>query len=443
MDSRILKKQMTAAYQYSYVRLVLNFYTLFETISEFENGADETIIVYCRRFGSLMEDYLSGKDVEAELSELRTEIIHQAEILDSYSDCFDIYEYVLIREEGKLKEPAPNVPDDELLISRLMDYIGSSRDMTLANVRIQEIIGRLPVRFTKQKFFSLVKEGLAAYVGASKAGLKEMMYTLRGKSMAKLPADMDRGHGQLYEVLETFLHGDRSSMTLPACEQEHMRLVHACRKLEEIREIYMLFQDIVNDFCVLTLARPEAVTDVKEEEFYSSMISLVLEKLCRGEYSLGNEEYFDKLIRLEGKQETWYERYLRVELPQETRSLKDDPDLIRSINVDRLLSGSSFVLLIDSTQPEPEEPPVVDRPYLEKTEEAFVKELEALFAVLPRAVVRAVMAKVLSSLPVYLKSLDEVEQYIRGSLENCLDEMEKEICKESLGDLIEDENMLV
>lgn len=443
MDSRILKKQMTAAYQYSYVRLVLNYYTLFETISEHKNTADENIMVYCRRFDGLMRDYLSGKDVESELLNLREEIIHQAEILDSYNDCFDIYEYVLMREEGKFKDLELNVPDDETLISRLMDYIGSSGDMALVNVRIQEIVSHLPVRFTKQKFFSLVKEGLTAYMGASKTGLKELMYSLGRKSMAKLPADMDKGHEQFYEVLEMFRHMDNSSMTLPVHEQQYIRLVYACSKLAEVREIYMLFQDIVNDFCVLTLARPEAVVDVKEEEFYSSMITEVLEKLCRGDYSLADEEYFDRLTRLEGKQETWYERYLRVELPQESGALRDDPDLKRAINVDRLLSGSSFAQLRDGTETEQEEPSVVDRPYLEKTAEEFIRELETLFAAMPRTVVRAVMAKVLSSLPVYLKSLDEVEQYIRGNLENCLDEKEKEICKESLGDLIEDENMLV
>ena len=283
MDSRILKKQMTAAYQYSYVRLVLNYYTLFETLSEFKDAADENIIVYCRRFGDLMRDYLSGKNVESELLRLRDEIIQQAEILDSYDDCFYIYEYILMREEGKLKDLGLNVPDDEALISRLMDYIGHSGDMALVNVRIQEIIGHLPIRFTKQKFFSLVKEGLTAYLGASKESLKELIYTLGGKSMAKLPADMDKGHEQLYEVLEMLRHRDYSSITLSVHEQQHTRLVSACTKLAQVQEIYMLFQYIVNDFCVLTLARPEAVIDVKEEEFYSSMIRSVLEKLCRGD----------------------------------------------------------------------------------------------------------------------------------------------------------------
>ncbi len=32
METRFIKKQMTAAYQYSYTRLALNYYTLYETI---------------------------------------------------------------------------------------------------------------------------------------------------------------------------------------------------------------------------------------------------------------------------------------------------------------------------------------------------------------------------------------------------------------------------
>ena len=34
METRFIKKQMTAAYQYSYTRLALNYYTLYETLTE-------------------------------------------------------------------------------------------------------------------------------------------------------------------------------------------------------------------------------------------------------------------------------------------------------------------------------------------------------------------------------------------------------------------------
>ncbi len=53
------------------------------------------------------------------------------------------------------------------------------------------------------------------------------------------------------------------------------------------------------------------------------------------------------------------------------------------------------------------------------------------------------MAKVLSDLPVYFNSIDEIKAYIEGSLKSCLDEAEKETCKELLEELMDDENKLV
>ena len=56
---------------------------------------------------------------------------------------------------------------------------------------------------------------------------------------------------------------------------------------------------------------------------------------------------------------------------------------------------------------------------------------------------RAVMAKILSDLPVYFNSIDEIQNYIRGSFESCTDEAEKETCKELLEELMNYENNLV
>ncbi|WP_242843133.1 hypothetical protein [Lacrimispora celerecrescens] len=60
METRLLKKQMTAAYQYSYVRLVLNYYTLFETVGE-EPVIPEQIIAYCRQLNGQLKEHFSGK----------------------------------------------------------------------------------------------------------------------------------------------------------------------------------------------------------------------------------------------------------------------------------------------------------------------------------------------------------------------------------------------
>ncbi|MDR1550895.1 MAG: hypothetical protein LBT06_20235, partial [Hungatella sp.] len=66
-----------------------------------------------------------------------------------------------------------------------------------------------------------------------------------------------------------------------------------------------------------------------------------------------------------------------------------------------------------------------------------------VFSGVSRPATRAIMAKVLSDLPVYFNSIEEIQAYIEGSLKSCLDEAEKETCKELLEELMDDENKLV
>lgn len=446
METRLLKKQMTAAYQYSYVRLVLNYYTLFETVGE-EPVIPERIIAYCLQLNGLLKKHFSGKDVEEELLKLRESITHEVEVLTSYTDCFQIYEYVINRLERKFMSLPETEGDDESFAQRLMGFVTDTKETAVMNGRIRQIIGQLPVRLTKQKFFSLVMEGLSIYIGSPIENLKDMMYNLRTESMVKLPSGMEEGHKELFELLEQFRLMDYGNMTAEGFEEASEKLGLACEGLMDESGLYIMLQDIINDFCVLIFARPEAVVDVMEEELYFSMVEEILEKFINEDYSPAGEEFFDRLTQLEGRQEAYYERYLRTELPEESDDWNKDPDYVKAVNVDRLLSGSSFVELKSRDEQKEtgktDKAAVVDRSYLEKTAKEYFKELEEVFSGVSRPVIRAIMAKVLSDLPVYFNSVEEIQAYIAGSLKSCLDEAEKETCKELLEELMDDENKLV
>lgn len=446
METRLLKKQMTSAYQYSYVRLVLNYYTLFETVGE-EPVIPERIIAYCRQLNGLLKRHFSGKDTEEELLKLREGVTHEVEVLTSYTDCFQIYEYVINRLERKFMSLPETEGDDEGFAKRLIGFVTDTKETAVMNGRIRQIIGQLPVRLTKQKFFSLVMEGLSVYIGSPIENLKDMMYNLRTESMVKLPSGMEEGHKELFGLLEQFRIMDYGNMTAEGFDEASEKLGLACEGLMDESGLYILLQDIINDFCVLVFARPEAVVDVKEEELYCSMVTEILVKFIKDDYSPAAEEFFDKLTQLEGRQEAYYERYLRTELPEESDDWNKDPDYVKAVNVDRLLSGSSFVELKSRDEwketGKADEAAVVDRSYLEKTAKEYFKELEEVFSGVSRPVIRAIMAKVLSGLPVYFNSIDEIQAYIEGSLKSCLDEAEKETCKELLEELMDDENKLV
>lgn len=448
METRFMKKQMTAAYQYSYTRLALNYYTLFESLTE-DNRLSDRESACLHTLNELIRDYFTDGEILARLDGLRGEITREVEIITAYTDCFQIYEYVLNRLERKFKTLPETGYNDETFTSMVVSFITNTKESAVMNGRIRQVISQLPVRLTKQKFFSLVMEGLSVYIGSPKENLRDMMYTLRTESMADLPEGMAEGRKSMYETLEQFKRMDYRNLTSEAFAEAQARLMVVSAQLNEEAELYVSLQEIVNDLYVLTLAKQDAVIDLNEEELYRSLILGVLAEFEENGSGDGREAYFmERLTRLEGRQETYYERYLRSEMPAETKELLADPDYVRAANVDLLLSGSSFMELKSVLSGMEEEAGVqaeetIDRPYLERTAEAYFKELEAVFAATSKPVMRAIMAKVLSDLPVCFNSIDEIQSYIKGSLESCGDEAEKETCKELLEELMEYENKLV
>jgi hypothetical protein len=443
VETRLMKKQMTAAYQYSYVRLVLNYYTLLETVAE-EAPQSQQMTAYLKRLNSLIGEYISGNEVTNDLLALRKDMTHEVEVLTSYADCFQIFEYILNRMERKFIPSGKTNDGDEPFLKRLMEFITAASDAAVMNGRIKQIIGQLPVRLTKQKFYSLLMEGLSVYLGSPRENLRDMMYSLRTESMVSLPEGMDAGHKDIYEILQQFKRMDYRNMTVESYEEASAKLSYASQVLTDESGYYVMLQDLINDLCVLIFARPDAVIDINEEDFYRSVISGIKVKLDQEDFSVTEDEFLDQLTQLEGRQETYYERYLNVEVLKENEQSADDPDYIRSMNVDRLLSGSSFAeLMIWKETLSEEENAVVDKSYLDQQAEAYIHELDELFADAPKPVVRAVMAKILSDLPVYFHSIDEIQEYMRGSLLVCQDQAEKETCMELLEELMDYENKLV
>ena len=438
MDSRIIKRQMTAAYQYSHTRLALNYCSFFDSLSE-TTGLEKDFEECTAEFVKLLSAYRSGDSIEDSLEKLRERITHQVEILTSYTDCFQIYEYVLNRIERRFTSLPECQYNDETFAQLLINYIKGGKDSSLMNSRIQQVISQLPVRFTKQKFFSMVMEGLSVYIGSPKENLEDMMYILRTESMAQLPQGMKESHPKLYEILDELCHADYRNLDKDRYDHLMARFQWAGASLVEESSLYLLLQDLVNDLYVLLLARDRALADEKEEALLTSIIGDITQRFEKADFSPA-DQLMEQLTALEGRQEAYYERYLKTELPEASSELLQDPEYVSAVKIDRLLSGSPFADLEAKTEEGEEE--LTDRAYMEGVANAYFKELEEVFGKNSRPVVRSIMAKVLSDLPICFNSLDEIQDYIRGSLESCADSAEKETSMELLEELMEDENNL-
>ncbi len=72
-------------------------------------------------------------------------------------------------------------------------------------------------------------------------------------------------------------------MTFERYEEASAKLSYASQVLTDESGYYVMLQDVINDLCVLMLAKQDAVIDVKEEEFYRSVISGIKLKLDQDE----------------------------------------------------------------------------------------------------------------------------------------------------------------
>ena len=100
----------------------------------------------------------------------------------------------------------------------------------------------------------------------------------------------------------------------------------------------------------------------------------------------------------------------------------------------KLQSGSDFVKLESEVFAE-----IPDDSYADKTAEKLIMELDDSFKNMNVMVKRAVMASVLSSLPVFFNNTEEMQDYINSALIQCSDIAEKkavvEIVKMIMGEV--------
>lgn len=438
MDQLTMKKSLTAAFQYSCTRMALNYYIYFEGAAEEENRSpwEET---FRRDFQRIMGAVLKGESSLGELEDLRRKAMDKMEVLTAYTDCFQVYEHVLNRLELRYvpSEEKQALPDDEVLASEILRFLTSSRDSALMNERIQMVMEQLPIRFTKSKFFSLVQEGLSIYKGSEKSSLDAMMYVLRTESMIQLPDNMKEGYEDLYEILSMLSGADYKNLS----QEEFNRLADglqiASGQILDISGQLMLEMDLINDLYVMHLAGTHAVMDAAEKQNLTELLQVIWTKLEAEDYSIPEDQVEDMLVQLEGKQERYYERWLRYDTSGNGETGENGSELSEALRkTGLLLSGSSFVELEQAAGDSAE----VTENMLDEEIQKFFQELSRLWDGMPRVTVRAVMARILSSLPVCFNSVPELEAYVKNSLESCTDMDEKTISMELIRTIMVDEN---
>lgn len=424
------RKQASVAYGYSLTRLALNYYTYFEDATE--EITQESLKQADEQFHQILGVYLAGETPLEALKELRGQVLTEMEAVTAYADCFRIYEYALNRLERRFETDLPVMDvSEEEFVARLVHFLTDIKEAAVMNQRIQMIIGQLPIRFTRQKFYGLVMEALSAYIGSDMSGLDNVMYLLRTGAMVALTPEQRERYRDLDVLLEQLRNLPLKELTAEQYREAVQKISYASEALYLFSDTWQLLQDMINDLYVLCLTGNDAMKDAVEEGNALSVLCALYEQHENGSCGEIADEITERLYLLEGVQESYFEKYQRLDAAPEYRNGEGE-EAYASRCIDKLLSASPFVSLEET-----HEEKTVGQHDVEAAANAFFARLEPVFAANPRPVVRAIMATVLSSLPVCFNSLEEIRDYIANSFASCTDSAEKETSMELLQKLME------
>lgn len=440
---------MTSYYKYSMIRLTMNYFTLYEVVSEEENKEVkivENIIEDINQIikKSVLSDFdgeVSEKSVK-QLDAIRKEVIKKMKVLTAYTDILQVYEHVLNRLEYKYEEGLQPI-DDVSFTSEVLQYIFDTKDNVIINDKIKEVIGQLPVRMTKSKYYELVCDSLSVYKGAEKASVDSYIYMMKTSAMLYEPEEMNeyfKELGEFVKELESVSYKDLE-------KQEYEKLSHNLKEKAEfignIVDAYVLVQEVINDLYTVLLSTPYVMDDGEDDSIIcKEILKEVNDQFLSGKKESIKEEVAEKLTLTEGRQEQIFFEYSSME-----SSLYDIKEKYQSIidglmlgkifecldTVQKLLSSSIFIELDEVQINE-----IADEVYIEEVTKNLIHEISALFEKSSQPVIRAVIANTINKMPVFFSSTDEVTNYIQNSLVSCRDLAEKTACVQIISDLMAD-----
>lgn len=462
---QFFNRLVTLYEQYAEIRLTMHYYTFYERYLENSSHLSIAKEPLLSEVNEIIKDTIlsefSGDKMEDGIKRLnlvRNNIINQMKILTAYTDIFQIYEYVLNRVEYRFKD-IPELKEDEFIASTLQ-YIFDTKDNVVINDKIKEVIGQLPVRFTKSRYFDLIKDSISIYKGADCSALDTYIYMLKTSSMLYKPEGMDVVYPELLAFHKELEVLDYKNITQDEYETFSKKIEEFALQINNTVDYYYGLQEIVNHLYVMLLTTPYASMEggYRVASLEGEMKYLLLPKGQEGNVCLSiiydiNNHFLDgkrvplekateeKLVVTEGKQELLSQEFdalepiledIRTNYSEMVNSLMLGR-LFQSLNLTQnLLGNSMFVELnkIDNTNK-------ADEDYIKGVQDNIITELLELINTRSKYVTRAVMANTINKMPVFFQTTNDVAEYVRNSLEQCHDLAEKTACIHIIKSLME------
>ncbi len=435
---------------YATVRGSMNFYTIREVLIEHPEEKKNAREAY-----QILRDLLNNhmihrekvtEDVLKQINDLRDKLAYRMRILTAFTDGFQIYEYVLNRIEYGIKGGIQEI-DTETFASRMMQYVFAEKDTVVINSKLQLLLGQLPVRMTKNRFFDIVASTLNIYQSGETTSVDDFCDMLLSTVLAKRPEGFETEYPELYKLYEDFNNTDFKEISEHDFDDLSERMDACVRVITDEVSDFMLLSEITNDVYTVLLTVDECDEANRSQAGYAAATEIF--RVCIQEEGELSEQVMDHLtdcfMAIEGTQEDYYSDVMVLEASFEDIKSGNAADIEslglkeRFADLDKISGLLSTSLYVDINKDAAGEVTYADAAYIEnirrKTEESFID----VFAGKQKLVVRAMMAKLLSAMPIFMNTTDEIKSYFDYVLDRCSDEAELYASCKLINDLIEEE----
>ena len=310
------------------------------------------------------------------------------------------------------------------------------------NTKICETVRVLPVRMTKSKFFELLHSGMLVYKDGEKQSINDFLFMLRTTSMLDIDETAFTLSDDIKEIYRDFEKTDFSNITKDQYDDLSDKLKVATSFIENSINKYMMFAELINDVYVIILSNHYVLEFPKEHSACVNIIQTLYQRFLSSNPLGDDVEVENYFMELEGKQEEYYRYFSTAENALEM-VLDSYMDQVSALVLDamygalkiirQLESGSIFVEFNSDIDTETA---TID--YIEEKYKDLKADFEDFFKKYPKLINRAIMAHVLSSLPIFFNNVDEIKGYIAQSISQCSDKAEKLACVEIFHSLMEE-----
>lgn len=427
-----------ADFEYACHKFVLNYLTL-KDMHQDGDIPDDSYIASCQSVLDKLAAVIVSSDSDTDvteyintISDVRNAITHKMKVLTAYTDAFETYEYILNRKEYGFPENLTEGVTAELekidadeFADEIFRFVFADNDKVAVNSKLQSIVGQLPIRMTKSRFYDILGDTLDIYKDVEIDVLDEFIEMLESTALIRKPDNFENEYPDLNKAYELLKNGNYTELDYTAYAELADILDKSAAFLNSVVTEYMLIIELVNDMYVMLLSI--SVRD-SVSEGCKKAISVIDKAVSLGEDGL--EEVYGLLENIVGEQERAGEHKIMLESAVYDITTGYGPEITanglteayRSLEkIDKLLSGSMFV---DIDNVEVKGAVKADKDYIAACKSRLADEFAELFEGRSMTVNRAVMAKILSGIPVFFNTTDEIKDYIHGSLSRCREQSE-------------------